>query len=284
MTVRADPDRPAARLSLRSRLVALARRYGWALASCAYVFATAPVSSRSRGAVTALCNHLGVLPRRRVPTVDLSEIAPGDLVLEVREVREEHGNVSWIELVALNALVRSLNPRCVFEIGTFDGRTTLNLAANSPSEATIFTLDLPPKGPRATRLPLDDRDRLFLPWNTSERRYVGTDCEVRITQLLGDSATFDFSPFYGTIDFVFIDGSHSYQYVCHDTEEALRLLRPKGGTIAWHDYANSNWPGVTRALNEMYLSVPRLGGMRHIGGTSLAYASVGACLSKRVAG
>jgi hypothetical protein len=30
----------------------------------------------------------------------------------------------------------------------------------------------------------------------------------KVVQLRGDSAAFDFSPFVGTVDFVFIDGAH----------------------------------------------------------------------------
>ena len=56
----------------------------------------------------------------------------------------------------------------------------------------------------------------------------------RVTQLLGDSAEFDwdeFSPF----DFILIDGCHTYEYAVADTRNALRVVRP-GGVIVWHDY------------------------------------------------
>ncbi len=51
------------------------------------------------------------------------------------------GNVNVAELAVLNALCRTLKPKSIMEIGTFDGRTTLNLALNS--NAQVFTLDLP---------------------------------------------------------------------------------------------------------------------------------------------
>ena len=41
--------------------------------------------------------------------------------------------------------------RDVVEIGTFDGRTTLNLAINTPEDVTISTLDLPPDMATAAR-------------------------------------------------------------------------------------------------------------------------------------
>ena len=47
--------------------------------------------------------------------------------------------------------------------------------------------------------------------------------EKQITQLYGDSANFDFSPYAGRMGLVFVDGSHSYDYVLQDTASALRL-------------------------------------------------------------
>ena len=61
--------------------------------------------------------------------------------------------------------------------------------------------------------------------------------------------SFDFSPYYGKIDFVFIDANHSYAYVRSDTENALRTLSPEG-VILWHDYDFIH-PGVFRLINEL---------------------------------
>jgi hypothetical protein len=90
----------------------------------------------------------------------------------------------------------------------------------------------------------------------------------RITALIGDSATFDFAPYRGAIDFVYVDGAHSYDYVRNDTEAALGLLSPNG-VIAWDDYPAIS--GVYRALNEL---APTLSGsLFHILGTRLAVYS-----------
>lgn len=85
--------------------------------------------------------------------------------------------------------------------------------------------------------------------------------------LSGDTARFDFSPWYGTRDLVFIDACHEYEYVMKDTEIALKFLQ-LGGIIVWHDYGT--WVGVPRALNELYINDPRLHSIRHASGTSLA--------------
>jgi len=79
-----------------------------------------------------------------------------------------------------------------------------------------------------------------------------------------DPATFDFSAHHGRAGLVFVDGSHSYEYVIADTETAARLVAPKG-VVIWHDYGV--WEGVTRALEEIEAS--RHLGLRHVRGTSL---------------
>lgn len=51
-----------------------------------------------------------------------------------------------------------------------------------------------------------------------------------------------------SIDFVFIDAEHKYEFVIQDIKHWLPKVR-KGGIIAGHDYG---WEGVTRAINEVF--------------------------------
>src|SRR5262245_35092446 len=48
----------------------------------------------------------------------------------------------------------------IIEIGTFDGRTTINLAMNAPEGSAVFTLDLPPDHP--TQFQLAPGERMFV--------------------------------------------------------------------------------------------------------------------------
>ncbi len=43
--------------------------------------------------------------------------------------------------------------------------------------------------------------------------FAGQEAAARITQLLGDSLSFDFSPWFNSIDLVLIDGGHEYEVV-----------------------------------------------------------------------
>jgi hypothetical protein len=71
------------------------------------------------------------------------------------------------------------------------------------------------------------------------------------------------------MDVVFVDGAHSAEYVRNDTDVALRLLKPTGGLILWHDYGSRYWKDLTRAMNALYRERPELRGMRHIKDTAL---------------
>ena len=86
----------------------------------------------------------------------------------------------------------------------------------------------------------------------------------RITQLMGDSATYDWSAHIGRAGLVFVDGSHAHDYVIADSDTAFALVAQKG-VVIWHDYGV--WDGVTRALEEIEAS--RHLGLRHVRGTSL---------------
>jgi hypothetical protein len=79
------------------------------------------------------------------------------------------------------------------------------------------------------------------------RAYEGQPEQERIIQHLGDSATFEFAPFYGTCQLVYVDGAHSHEYVEHDTREALRMVADPGAVI-WDDYWRQV-PDVAHYLN-----------------------------------
>lgn len=151
------------------------------------------------------------------------------------------------------ALVRGLEAQTFFEIGTNRGRTTWTVAHHNEN-LTLYTLDLPPtKDNTAYELADDDRVYLRPPSQTGEA-FQGTPEAQRVTQIFKDSATFDYSPYANQIDFVYIDGAHTYDYVKSDTANALTMLSPTGA-IAWDDYATG--PGVYEALIELAPTLDR---------------------------
>lgn len=216
---------------------------------------------------------LGKKPLALIPKLALSEILPPELKIEILEPDAKDGNVTLAELVIISQLVKLRKPQKIFEIGTFDGRTTLNLAKSSPDNAEIWTLDLKPGQVVKTSA---GGDKKFMARPEIGHRFLGQAPASKIKQLFGDSSKFDFSPFYNSIDFIFIDGSHAYEYVKKDSQTALKIAKTRltdgqaSATILWHDY-NTSWPGVTQALNELYQNDSRFKNLKNISGTSLVY-------------
>ncbi len=201
----------------------------------------------------------------------LQKISPEKLIRQAGEISllncdTRDGNVSYLELLVLASVVKTLNPTNSVEIGTFDGNTTLQLALNTSKKAVVHTIDLPSSGEK-TSAPILRREVKFVTdLQKQQRKYQNTPMEHKVVQHLGDSAEYDFSLFCkkGAIDFCFIDGSHSYENVKRDTQKVLEKLSLQG-VILWHDY-DPNYPGVYRYLNE--LSIEKK--LYHIEKTSFA--------------
>jgi predicted O-methyltransferase YrrM len=176
------------------------------------------------------------------------QLFPGIESVEVSlhcPLREVGGNVWVNELVFLAGICRWLKPKHVFEIGTFNGRTTVNLAANSPEDAVIHTLDIPHDHPALAQVSGEERFQLHA---NAGALYRNSAFAGKIDQLWADSAEFDEKPFAGKIDLAFIDGSHSYGYIKNDTEKVLRMMTPDG-LVIWHEYY-PQYPDVPRYLEE----------------------------------
>jgi hypothetical protein len=53
----------------------------------------------------------------------------------------------------------------------------------------------------------------------------------------------------GSLDFVFIDGNHSYEFVREDIASWFPIIKGNG-LFSGHDYGNEEFPGVKRAVDE----------------------------------
>src|SRR5262249_34761657 len=68
--------------------------------------------------------------RHLYPEVALSEIVGRETAVRVLEIPSRTFNVDEVELLAIAALTSQARPSLAFELGTADGRTTRNFAAN----------------------------------------------------------------------------------------------------------------------------------------------------------
>ncbi len=126
------------------------------------------------------------------------------------------------ELLPLLERVRALEPRRVCEIGTSAGGTLYLLTRISAPDALIISVDI------------------TIPLHTRGLRARLAGQRQRLVSVEGDShADETVSRLEGLLegeplDFLFIDGDHSYDGVRADFERYGRLVRP-GGLIALHD-------------------------------------------------
>jgi len=133
------------------------------------------------------------------------------------------------EILSLARLVAERKPATVVEIGTASGGTLFLFSKLADDRATIVSIDLPlgryGGGYFVWRIPLYRSfvrlgQRLYLLRADSHRDATLEKCRLRLK---------------GTpIDFLFIDGDHSYEGVKKDFQMYKALVR-KGGMVAFHD-------------------------------------------------
>lgn len=155
---------------------------------------------------------------------------------------------SLAEIAHLALLTQALEPRVIFEIGSYTGRTALNFALNAPDDCKVYTMDLPPDD--KPQLP-GSADAELAGSARPDQDYRGSAVAHKIQQIYADSTRFDFAPFEKQVDLFFVDGGHHYEAVVSDTRNALRCVRP-GGLIVWHDFANyGDFADVTRGILDL---------------------------------
>ncbi|HTW45530.1 MAG TPA: class I SAM-dependent methyltransferase [Acidobacteriaceae bacterium] len=135
------------------------------------------------------------------------------------------------ELVALAETLAQLRPDRALEIGTFRGGTLLLLTRLASPHATVVSVDLP--GGKFGGGYSTHRRRLY-------RHFARRDQRLHLLQ--GDShskemfervkVAFENKP----LDYLFIDGDHTYEGVKKDFQMYAPFVR-KGGIIALHDIA-----------------------------------------------
>jgi predicted O-methyltransferase YrrM len=143
--------------------------------------------------------------------------------IRTKQVRSEI--VEWTKILAAAA------PRRAMEIGTYRGGTLYLLCTFSQPDAQIISLDLPRGqfggGYHRAKIPLFK----FFARRGQTLRLVRADShepetKQRIERLLRGQP----------LDFLFIDGDHTYEGVKRDFKMYAPLVRP-GGIVAFHDIA-----------------------------------------------
>jgi predicted O-methyltransferase YrrM len=200
---------------------------------------------------------------RDFPQISVLDICPGTQRWTLQSFPSVGASVSPMECAALAGLSRLVGARRVFEFGTYKGVSTTQLVLNLADGGMVFTLDLPEDHP-AYSLPIPKPEERAIAAEGGKGILIPRDLLDRVTFLSADSALFDENPYLESMDLVFVDGAHSYEYVKSDSEKGWRMLR-SGGIMAWHD-CNAQHPDVVRYIRETRHRV------KVVAGTALAYA------------
>ena len=155
---------------------------------------------------------------------------------------------SWTgptELRALYELATAVPPNgAVLEIGSYLGASSCYLAAGLAERGgRLFCVDTW----RNETMPDGERDT-FAEFTANVRPVA--DRITTIRKRSEDLATADVPV---PIHLAFIDGDHDYDAVRCDFEIVARMIAPRG-VIAFHDFGDPQFPGVTRVVGEALAS------------------------------
>jgi predicted O-methyltransferase YrrM len=199
--------------------------------------------------------------KKTIPTCNLNKIFPANLEkgkIQLENFLGHWGNVSIEELCKICLIVNYIKPECILELGTYNGMTTLQMALNAPASCITYTLDLPEA--IANTLQLSELDMLVArhfkkKFGTTTGSYFKGRSDVNIKQLLGNSATFDYSVIPKQPNLIFVDAAHDYQNKKIDSENAFKLIA-ENGVIIWHDFTSPANPDVTKYLADISTQYP----------------------------
>lgn len=178
-----------------------------------------------------------------LPVVQLEELFP-DFSETLNSFAFLGGGSLPTDLALLKSLCRKFENCSYFEIGTWRGESVRNVADVAQD---CFTLNLHP----------DEIIQLTGNSKYANAHFFFSKNLPNVTQLLGNSRTFDFAGLNKKFDVIFIDGNHHHDFVKSDTQKVFAHLAHENSIIVWHDYAYS--PGKVRfeILHAILEAVPK---------------------------
>ena len=128
------------------------------------------------------------------------------------------------EIQALCEIVRRRRPRTVLEIGTQHGGTLFLFSRIAAPDALLVSVDLASKDLKPWRTLCADLGTKWQKVSVIDGDSHAASTVERVNRVLGDRK----------VDFLFIDGDHSYKGVKQDFENYIGFLNDPG-LIAFHD-------------------------------------------------
>jgi predicted O-methyltransferase YrrM len=147
----------------------------------------------------------------------------------------------------ISALLWIYKKKCngnILEIGTWFGKTTYELAVRN-MDKLVYTLDYMESDLHLREI--EKKTRVKLKQDLCKH---AKEC-TNVLFLYENSHEYDFDNF-ANVDFIFIDGDHSYEGVKQDTEKSIEYLRKNnGGAIAWHDVKTRKITEVPNYIDDL---------------------------------
>lgn len=150
----------------------------------------------------------------------------------------------WVSVRGLAPYIKRLGQNVVgIEIGTCRAESTAYILENCPNVSKLFTID-PYKAydDWVGNINQDTIDKFMA---IAQKNLEPYGDRVRMIREPSANATNNFKD--TIVDFIFVDGDHSYEATLADCEAYYPLLK-KGGFFCGHDY--SSIPDVSRAVND----------------------------------
>jgi len=134
------------------------------------------------------------------------------------------------EIQALCEIIRQRRPRTVLEIGTAWGGTFFLFSRVAADDAFLVTIDLPTKDLKPWRSLCAHLGKIGQNVIVIDGDSHATSTVERVHRVLGERK----------VDFLFIDGDHSYEGVRQDFENYVGFLS-HAGIVAFHDINPDYW-------------------------------------------
>ena len=147
------------------------------------------------------------------------------------------GYLSILEGLKLQELAKN---KIVLEIGAFKGKSTVCMAETASHVYTIDPFNAMEDG-QTIALSITTFNiflRNIAPFNHKITYFIGYSYDI-IPKM-------DIS-----VHFIFVDGAHDYLNVNRDISLLSRFFMP-GTIIAFHDYYENKFPGVKKAVDEVF--------------------------------
>lgn len=177
------------------------------------------------------------------------------LSFEGRNAEQYQGHIltsqrEW-ELCELVKIYQALNPKATLEIGTQLGGTLWHWLRAANPGAVVANLDILQNQPEDLKEYLPALWQSWAPKGVTLRTILGSSHAESVLYQVQ-------AIFPDGLDFIFIDGDHSYEGVRQDWEMYAPLVRA-GGCVAFHDLICPGPPQEHIQVGRLFREIQRLG-------------------------